>query len=297
MRACSDEDKINKTSTAVKTETTINVVVPITTSPIHLIWYLIISTIVNGPYDQGKLYMKSTEQIIKEFKEIHNERYDYSEVVYTGSKKYVQIICNIHGVFQQIPNSHLRGRGCPTCANTVISKTKRLGIQQFITKSQKVHNDLYTYNNAMYVTNSTKLLITCKTHGDFLMAPADHLRGQNCQACADISRIENHKQDYIKRYKDVLCTLYVIYCFNDTESFYKVGITTQTINRRFKCQKSMPYMYEVIKQIAGPVEDIYNLEDKLKLTLTNNYQPRIPFGGSKTECFSNIEEIINILDI
>lgn len=48
---------------------------------------------------------------------IHNGKYDYSKVVYNGTKNKVDIICPNHGVFKQIPSDHKRGVGCNECAN------------------------------------------------------------------------------------------------------------------------------------------------------------------------------------
>ena len=75
----------------------------------------------------GKL--KTTEEVIKDFKKVHGDRYDYSLVEYVGSKIKVKIICPKHCVFEQIPNSHLNGKGCNKCGydttvNKIIQKTK-----------------------------------------------------------------------------------------------------------------------------------------------------------------------------
>ena len=36
--------------------------------------------------------------------------------VLKNNKTKVKIICSEHGVFEQKPNSHLNGNGCPHCA-------------------------------------------------------------------------------------------------------------------------------------------------------------------------------------
>jgi hypothetical protein len=41
--------------------------------------------------------------------------YNYSLVKYVNAHKKVKIICEKHGVFEQSPNRHLRGDGCPIC--------------------------------------------------------------------------------------------------------------------------------------------------------------------------------------
>lgn len=46
---------------------------------------------------------------------IHDNKYDYSEVDFISANKPVKIICKTHGEFYQTPQSHLRGSGCPKC--------------------------------------------------------------------------------------------------------------------------------------------------------------------------------------
>jgi superfamily II DNA or RNA helicase len=54
-------------------------------------------------------------ELIEKFKQIHGDRYEYSLVDYETSKLNINIICKIHGVFEQSPGSHLSGSGCPIC--------------------------------------------------------------------------------------------------------------------------------------------------------------------------------------
>lgn len=56
---------------------------------------------------------------------LHAEKYDYSAVTYTQSKRAVTIICPTHGAFEQLPNGHLTGRGCPACSCAGTSKGER----------------------------------------------------------------------------------------------------------------------------------------------------------------------------
>ena len=55
------------------------------------------------------------DSIIKTFKQVHGDRYDYSLVNYTKSNKHVKVICKIHGIFEVTPNNHQRKKGCPVC--------------------------------------------------------------------------------------------------------------------------------------------------------------------------------------
>lgn len=71
-------------------------------------------------YDQRVKDLKperkyNNETFIQKAKEKHGDKYDYSKVNYVNSQTHVTIICPIHGEFQQKPNHHLSGQGCPKC--------------------------------------------------------------------------------------------------------------------------------------------------------------------------------------
>ena len=55
------------------------------------------------------------EHVIERFKSVHGDKYDYSRFEYTGSDNKAKIICKKHGVFEQKPNQHKQGKGCPNC--------------------------------------------------------------------------------------------------------------------------------------------------------------------------------------
>jgi hypothetical protein len=61
------------------------------------------------------------EEFIQKAREVHGDKYDYSKVEYVNKNTKVKIICPIHGEFEQEPNSHLEGKGCPNCYH----KTKK----------------------------------------------------------------------------------------------------------------------------------------------------------------------------
>lgn len=51
--------------------------------------------------------------------EVHEGRYDYAEFQYLGAQEKGLIICPDHGPFEQTPNNHLRGKGCPLCSHRI----------------------------------------------------------------------------------------------------------------------------------------------------------------------------------
>ena len=53
----------------------------------------------------------------------------------------------------------------------------------FIEKANKIHNDTYNYDKVKYINAKEKIIINCKTHGDFLQTPNNHLNGKKCRSC------------------------------------------------------------------------------------------------------------------
>ena len=80
----------------------------------------------------------------------------------------------------------------------------------FIEKAKAIHKNRYDYSKVNYVNAKTKIIITCKQHGEFEQTPSNHLSGFNCQKCAKnlkmntttfiekASSIHNNKYDYSK---------------------------------------------------------------------------------------------------
>ena len=60
----------------------------------------------------------SQEQYIKQCEIVHDNKYDYSKVIYKNIRTKIIIGCSIHGDFEQIAQGHKNGRGCPSCAKT-----------------------------------------------------------------------------------------------------------------------------------------------------------------------------------
>lgn len=59
----------------------------------------------------------AAEEFVSKSIAVHGELYDYSNAVYANVHVKVQLECRAHGNFAQTPAAHLRGQGCPQCAN------------------------------------------------------------------------------------------------------------------------------------------------------------------------------------
>jgi hypothetical protein len=56
--------------------------------------------------------------------------------------------------------------------------------QEVISKFGKIHGDRYDYSEVEYITAKTKVVVICRTHGEFLITPNNHLSGGNCPKCS-----------------------------------------------------------------------------------------------------------------
>lgn len=124
----------------------------------------------------------NTEIFINRANLIHNFFYDYSESLYKKSQEKIKIKCPLHGVFSQKPNNHLRGSGCPKCAN--INRVKRLGLKKFISKCKIIHKNKYDYSLVIYKNWDSKVEIKCPIHGIFKQRAGDHINGEGCPKCS-----------------------------------------------------------------------------------------------------------------
>lgn len=218
----------------------------------------------------------------------HSNKYDYSLINYINSTTKIKIICPIHGVFEQIPNSHLQGCSCSKCAYE-----KRLLTQQdFLLKSQEIHKNKFDYSLSIYKGHKKRIKIKCNSCDKVFETKAGcHLEGYGCPNCKIVGGYSRTDWINICNSKKKQALLYVIKCWNDKEEFLKIGRTSNSVFRRFHTKKAMPYSYEVLKEIKGSPDFIYDKEIELHMLYENyKYKPLISFGG-ETECFD-----ISILD-
>jgi hypothetical protein len=127
---------------------------------------------------------KTTECFINDAIKIHKDKYDYSLVQYVNARTKIKIICKDHGIFEQVPNSHLVGNGCYYCGKLSLAKKQTITQENFIEKCNKVHNNKYDYSSVNYQNCKVKIKIICPEHGIFEQTPDHHSRGIGCPTCS-----------------------------------------------------------------------------------------------------------------
>ena len=176
---------------------------------------------------------KTTEEFIEEARKIHGDKYNYSKAEYVNQLTKVCIICPIHGEFWQTPKQHLRGQGCQKCGlfrnkkHNIGTKPrgKKYTQKEFIDKLQEIYGDLYDYSKVEYRNRSSKIILICKKHGEFIKSATDLINKKTgCPFCNIEKKAERYrlgKNNFIKKANDIFHGLYdyknVVYVNNTTK--------------------------------------------------------------------------------
>lgn len=128
---------------------------------------------------------KTIEQFVIDAKEVHGDKYDYSEVNYESTHSHVAIICKqCHEKFMQQPCNHLEGNGCPSCATKAKADQRRKTTEQFIKEAKTLHGDKYDYKMSEYTNARSPVTIICnECDAQFIQSPHHHLSGHGCWTC------------------------------------------------------------------------------------------------------------------
>lgn len=123
------------------------------------------------------------EDFITRAKHVHGNKYNYSILTYEGTKTKTAIICKKHGIFEQTPERHMLGSGCPACGK--VYTVKRTSTKEiFVNKARGVHGNRFSYTKVHYIGATVDVTITCKKHGDFRQLPSNHIQGGICPRCS-----------------------------------------------------------------------------------------------------------------
>ena len=163
----------------------------------------------------------TAEEFIERAKKVHGDKYDYSLVEYVNSKSKVKIICPVHGIFEQRPNSHLNGNGCPECKNDLTGNRSRKTKEDFIKKAIEIHGYKYDYSLVEYKNRESKVRIICPVHGVFEQSPHDHLSKRGCPKCAGKNKTND---DFVKQLRNVHGNKYDYSLVEYTGAFNKIKI-------------------------------------------------------------------------
>ena len=223
-------------------------------------------------------------EFISKAKQVHGDKYDYSMVDYVNNSTKIKINCLKHGEFKQYPTNHLdKKHNCPDCAGN-----RKLTLDKFIKRSNKIHNMKYDYSLVEYKNVDTNVIILCPIHDDFVQLPQHHLNGVGCPYCREskgeikINKIltdNNIRFERQKRFKD---------CIYIRTLFFDFYLLDYNICIEFDGKQH----FESVERFGGVVEFEKNKKrDKIKTDYCkdNNIQLiRIKYDESIEEKLNNI---------
>ena len=144
----------------------------------------------------------NSKEFIEKAREVHGDKYDYTEVEYINNRTKVCIVChekdklgNEHGKFWQTPGNHLSNHGCPKCNG------RGFGKEYYIELAKQIHKNKYDYSKTNFKNVTERTTIICPKHGEFKQAFNMHLLGQGCQKCYGNHKLD--KEEFIKKAREV----------------------------------------------------------------------------------------------
>jgi len=122
----------------------------------------------------------TTSEFINKCKTVHKEKYNYDSVKYVNMNTKVNIFCNEHGFFKQMPHSHLYGVGCPTCQESkgereIRNYLDRLGINY---KTQHTFKDCLCKKKLRFDFYIPKLNTCIEYDGEQHFKPVEFYGGE-----------------------------------------------------------------------------------------------------------------------
>lgn len=208
---------------------------------------------------------------------------------YINSSINIKHKCLVDGTeWMAAPSNILKGKGCPVCGLIKGGMSRRKLDEDYKFEVSKINSNIIVLEE--YITMDIKIKHKCMLDEYEWMATPSGVLGTKygCPMCARRESKGGYTPQIAEYNKEkwslIYAEVYVIYCYNDFENFYKIGVTTKGVKHRFSYD--MPYDYDVIKTIETNLFDAINTESSLHFEHSKySYVPRKKFGGW-TECFS-----------
>lgn len=124
----------------------------------------------------------STIEFITKANIVHNNKYNYSKTNYTNAKTNIIITCPIHGDFEQTPDKHLSGQGCPICKSSKGEMEINRILTKYGIKFLQEHTLKHTVNNRLvrvdFILEYNKYIYIIEYNGIQHYEPVEYFGGQ-----------------------------------------------------------------------------------------------------------------------
>lgn len=220
---------------------------------------------------------KTHEEFVNEIKEKYGDEYIVLGE-YKGANTKLMIKHNNCGhEWNVVPDSLLRGHGCPRCGRVKSNQKKRKMHEIFVKEIYDKCGDKYTVLGK-YINTKTKVLVKhnckeCNFH-EWEITPDNLLRGNGCPVCAGNKKktTEDFKKEVYEKYGNEYIVLGE-YINNNTKilikhnsqdcSFYKYKTTPSSFLKGFSCPKCGGALKKTTKEFKKEIYSKFN--DKYKI--------------------------------
>lgn len=205
----------------------------------------------------------TTEKFIEKATQVHNGFYNYSKAEYISNDRKIIIICPTHGEFLQSSNNHINLKcGCPECAKDYLKNRQQetLSNEEFLERLISVHGDKYDYSKTNYVKSNIKVIVTCKTHGDFSALPGNLTALESgCPRCSNqISKAQTEIYEFVKSFDDSAI-------LEDRESYDGLFLDIFIPNKKLVIEYNGCYWHAINNSRTTRFKKPTHLYDKMKL--------------------------------
>ena len=126
-----------------------------------------------------KIKRESRKEIfVHKAKIIHENKFDYSNIVFNGmTYKVENILCNkCHKTFNQLATCHVQGQGCPECGRNRRRIAQRMTKEEFIEKAIIKHGNEFDYCLDNFINIKSFIKVKHKNCGyEFYVTVSNHL--------------------------------------------------------------------------------------------------------------------------
>lgn len=236
----------------------------------------------------GRNRTKMTDiEFINKAVSVHGTKYDYSKVIYIGSKDKVEIVCRDHGSFYQTPHSHIiLKQGCPKCGR-VSGGSKRTGknnvahSDEVKQKKQKTYIERYgakTWAESEEGRNKLHDIITSENVANKMIATCQERYGSDTWSQSEEGKQKLHEimssDEMQAKIKDGYMNAYGVSHYMKTyEGREKARISISSEERREKIRNSMYEKYGVYSFLESDVykERLPEIRKKIQQTMLDKY--------------------------
>lgn len=252
-----------------------------------------------GELDRKETSSKDQDVFIKECKDTHGDKYDYTKTLYTLAHNKVTVTCPDHGDFTITPNNHINGGGCAPCGKLAYTYNK----EKFIDESKRLYPDRLDYSKTDFVDRFTKTTMRCIDHNhEFQIKPIQHLGDSSgnfgCEHCGKINMGRWNIQTVrkIPHIESQVGDLY-IGIVSGVKGF-KIGVCKNLKSRMSSYNtdlRQVPNNFTYINSMKSDYISVFTIEYILKRTFSKyKVKHDVVFGG-KNEMFDLPDKELNFV--